>query len=53
LRTNFIKSKWNSIALKDISMDVKDNYFKSGYCCDFRGLIKPASNWGIAGLFVF
>jgi len=31
-------------------MDIKDNYFKSGYCCDFRGLIKPASNWGLAGL---
>jgi methyl acetate hydrolase len=33
-----------------ISMDIKDNYYKINYCCDFRGLIKPESNWGLAGL---
>jgi methyl acetate hydrolase len=33
-----------------ISMDIKNNYFQVDYCCDFRGLIKPTSKWGLAGL---
>ncbi len=36
--------------LENISMDIEDNYFLKGDCCDFRGLIKPTSNWGLAGL---
>lgn len=36
--------------LKGISMDIEENYFLKGLCCDFRGLIKPTSNWGLAGL---
>jgi CubicO group peptidase (beta-lactamase class C family) len=35
---------------KSISMDIENNYFKVGYCCDFRGLIKPTSKWGLGGL---
>ena len=36
--------------LENISMDIKGNYFLKGICCDFRGLIKSTSNWGLAGL---
>ncbi|MEQ9424617.1 MAG: serine hydrolase domain-containing protein [Cyclobacteriaceae bacterium] len=36
--------------LKDISMDISDNYYLKGMCCDFRGLVKPTANWGLAGL---
>lgn len=36
--------------LETISMDIERNYFLKGICCDFRGLIKPHSNWGLAGL---
>jgi len=31
-------------------MDIENNYFQIGYCCDFRGLIKPTSKWSLAGL---
>ncbi len=34
----------------NISMDIEDNYFLIGLCCDFKGLIKPTSKWGLAGL---
>jgi len=36
--------------ISGISMDIKDNYFLKGHCCDFRGLIKPTSNWGLGGM---
>lgn len=36
--------------LNDISMNIEDNYFRKGICCDFRGIIKPGSNWGFGGL---
>ncbi len=36
--------------LKNISMDIEGNYFLKGICCDFSGLIKPSSNWGLSGL---
>jgi methyl acetate hydrolase len=36
--------------IEGINMDISDNYFLPGFCCDFRGLIKPTSNWGLAGL---
>ena len=35
---------------KSISMDIGNNYFQIGFCCDFRGLIKPTSKWSLAGL---
>lgn len=35
---------------KDISLNIENNYFQIGYCCDFRGLIKPNSKWSLAGL---
>jgi CubicO group peptidase (beta-lactamase class C family) len=35
---------------KSISMDIGNNYFQIGLCCDFRGLIKPTSKWSLAGL---
>ena len=35
---------------KSISMDIENNYFQFGFCCDFRGLIKPTSKWSLAGL---
>lgn len=35
---------------KSISMDIENNYFQIGFCCDFRGLIKPTSKWSLAGL---
>lgn len=35
---------------KNISLDIENNYFQIGYCCDFRGLIKPNSKWSLAGL---
>jgi len=34
----------------DIEMDIEDNYFQPGLCCDFRGLIKKSSKWGLAFL---
>ncbi|MCA6074634.1 serine hydrolase domain-containing protein [Fulvivirga sedimenti] len=36
--------------LEGISMDIEQNYFQQGLCCNFKGLIKPTSNWGLAGL---
>jgi CubicO group peptidase (beta-lactamase class C family) len=36
--------------LDAVSMDISGNYFQEDLCCDFRGLIKPTSNWGLAGL---
>jgi methyl acetate hydrolase len=27
-----------------------EDYFRKGFCCDFRGLIKPFSNWDLAGM---
>ncbi len=35
---------------KSLSMDIGNNYFQIGFCCDFRGLIKPTSKWSLAGL---
>lgn len=35
---------------KSISMNIENNYFQIGLCCDFRGLIKPTSKWSLAGL---
>ena len=34
----------------DIEMDIENNYFQAGLCCDFRGLIKKSSKWGLAFL---
>jgi len=34
----------------DISMNIENNYFRIGFCCDFRGLIKSNSKWSLAGL---
>ena len=28
---------------KSISLNIENNYFQIGFCCDFRGLIKPTS----------
>ncbi|MFY0685660.1 MAG: beta-lactamase family protein [Cyclobacteriaceae bacterium] len=36
--------------IEGLSMNIEDNYFHPGLCCDFRGLIKPSSNWSLAGL---
>tara|TARA_R110002073_G_scaffold14554_1_gene59249 strand:+ start:18013 stop:19122 length:1110 start_codon:yes stop_codon:yes gene_type:complete len=36
--------------LEGISMNIEENYFQQGLCCNFTGLIKPTSNWGLAGL---
>jgi methyl acetate hydrolase len=36
--------------LEGISLDITDNYFQPNLCCDFRGLIKPSSNWSLIGL---
>jgi len=36
--------------LEGISMNIEDNYFQQGLCCNFTGLIKPSSNWSLAGL---
>ena len=36
--------------LEGISMNIEGNYFQPGICCNFNGLIKPTSNWGLAGL---
>lgn len=35
---------------QDIFLDIENNYFQIGYCCDFRGLIKPNSKWSLSGL---
>lgn len=36
--------------LDDISMNIEENYYQPGVCCNFEGLIRPNSNWGLAGL---
>jgi methyl acetate hydrolase len=36
--------------LEGVSMDIKENYYQQDLCCNFEGLIKPTSNWGLAGL---
>jgi len=34
----------------DLVLDIENNYFLVGLCCDFKGLIKKSSKWGLAGL---
>lgn len=34
----------------DMVLDVENNYYQKGLCCDFNGLIKKTSKWGLAGL---
>ena len=36
--------------LNGISMDISNNYFNPGVCCNFNGLIKPTSSWSLGGM---
>lgn len=36
--------------LENISMDVTNNHFRPGGCCDLKGIVKSSSNWGLSGL---
>jgi CubicO group peptidase (beta-lactamase class C family) len=35
---------------EDISMDIKENYFNPGVCCNFSELIKPSAGLSLAGI---